>query len=84
MKLLCSLNPLSRAGAVLLAAGAAAPALAQDCRLSVSASDHVLMAGETAGIDVWGHFPAAAFALASAEFDVRASRAGWSRSTSRR
>jgi prepilin-type processing-associated H-X9-DG protein len=66
------------AAALALAAGLAGPAAAADCRLSLWASDHILMPGETAQIDVWAYFPPAAFAFASAEFDVEAEIPGWS------
>src|SRR5262245_13046484 len=51
---------------------------ATDCKLSVSASDTTLMPGELAEFDVWAHFPATAYAFASADFEVSASSAGWS------
>jgi prepilin-type processing-associated H-X9-DG protein len=58
-------------------------ALAQDCKLSVQATPHVLYAGESATVDVLAHFPSAPvlnapYAFASAAFDVHASDPLWS------
>lgn len=71
-------RPLLAAGLMIAAATAPLPtAAAQDCRLSVQAVDPVLMPGETTPVYVWAHFPASAFAFASANFDVQAGFPGW-------
>ncbi|MFG0284675.1 MAG: GC-type dockerin domain-anchored protein [Phycisphaerales bacterium JB039] len=66
------------AGAVAITAGLAATAAAQDCRLSLTADDTVLLPGETARIHAWASFPATTYAFASADFDVAADMPGWS------
>lgn len=45
--------------------------------ISLSASDNVLMPGESSQISAWAHFPADGFAFAAARFDVAAEMAGW-------
>lgn len=49
----------------------------QGCRLSVTASDNILYPGESARINVWGHFPKDAYAFAAAEFEMAADIPGW-------
>lgn len=68
--------------ALLAAAGAAVPAMAQDCRLSVTVADPILTPGETTAVNVHGRFPGAGYALASANFDVFAGFPGWSHASS--
>ena len=66
---------------LLTALAAVASAPAQDCKLTVQASPKVLALGETAQVNAFAHFPATAFALASADFDVFATEPSWSFAT---
>src|SRR5690606_13331973 len=61
-----------------LAAGVAmgTPALAQS-RLSMELDRSVIASGETVGVEVFGHFPSDAFALAQAAFDLFAPVPNW-------
>ncbi len=54
------------------------PVSAQDCKLTVQAAPNVLKFGQTAKVDVRAHFPASAYAFASAEFDVLSTDPAWS------
>lgn len=64
-----------------LAAGLASPALAQP-RLSMQLDRPVIASGETVGVEVFGHFPTDAFALAEARFDVQAPLPDWTSASS--
>ncbi len=75
MKRSCRLVGL--AGTLACIVAPTASALAQECRLGVSASDTVLTPGETAQVHVWAHFPQDAYAFASADFDVSADIPQW-------
>jgi prepilin-type processing-associated H-X9-DG protein len=72
-------GPRSLLMLMVLAAVASAPA--QDCKLTVQASPKILALGETAQVNAFAHFPASAFAFASADFDVLATEPSWSFAT---
>jgi len=48
-----------------------------ECRLALEIADHVLLPGQSTQVAVLGQFPADAFALAEATFDVTASTPKW-------
>lgn len=48
-----------------------------ESRLALTASDTVLLPGESAQVNAWAHFPADAFAFAAAQFDIAADIPGW-------
>lgn len=50
---------------------------AAESRLALTASDPVLLPGESAQVHAWAYFPSDAFAFAAAQFDVVADRPGW-------
>lgn len=62
---------------LILAAGLAAPALAQDAKLTVQASPQILLPGQSADITVRAHIPPTAYAFAAAQFDVFATAPSW-------
>lgn len=62
---------------LVLAAGLAAPALAQDGKLTVHATPQILLPGQSAQIDVMAHVPPTAYAFAAAQFDVFATAPDW-------
>ncbi|MBX3323324.1 MAG: hypothetical protein KF757_10070 [Phycisphaeraceae bacterium] len=65
-------------GAALVAAAGASTSLAStDCRLGITSDRSTVAFGESAFINVFAHFPASAFALASTQFDVQASAPMW-------
>ncbi len=47
------------------------------CGLALSASNNVLLPGESTTIDVWARFPADGYAFASSEFDISTGLPGW-------
>ncbi len=67
--------------ALLAATNFALPVSAQDCKLTVQATPNVLKFGQTAKVDVRAHFPASAYAFASAAFDVLATDPLWTFAT---
>lgn len=75
--------PRASLATLALAAGLAAtnPALAQS-RLSMQLDRPVIASGETVGVQVFGHFPTDAFALAQAEFDLQAPAPKWTSASS--
>ncbi len=62
---------------LILAAGLAAPALAQDGKLTVQASPQIVLPGQSADIQVRAHIPPTAYAFAAAQFDVFATAPSW-------
>ena len=66
---------------MLMGLAAVASVPAQDCKLTVDASPKILVLGETAQVNAFVHFPATAFAFASADFDVFATEPSWSFAT---
>src|SRR5580765_4568485 len=76
---LALMKRLAGAGVLGLATAAA---LGQDCKLSVQATPQVLYGAQSASVEVRAHFPSppapnAAYAFASALFDVHASNPMW-------
>ncbi|QYK49436.1 MAG: hypothetical protein KF838_06185 [Phycisphaeraceae bacterium] len=59
-------------------ASASSPAHTQDCKLTIHATPNVVYTGQSAAVDVIAHFPTGMYALASAQFDVRATMPMWS------
>ncbi|MFN0133382.1 MAG: hypothetical protein ACKVW3_12750 [Phycisphaerales bacterium] len=73
--------PRSLTSALLASAGLACLtpqfAAAQDCTLSIQAAPQVVLAGQSASVDVFAIFPPTIFAFASAQFDVLAGDPAW-------
>lgn len=75
---IAALALVAAAGALGLCDGAA---MAQDCKLSVHASPHIIYSGQSASVDVLAEFPNSAYAFAATQFNVFSTQPAWTFTT---